>query len=76
MDAYVRRLQAVGSQAEAAQRALERAIVRLDDGWSDDARQSFDADHLAAIRLDARRAGGADEIARLSVSMVRALGDV
>jgi len=36
------------------QRVLEAAIITVDQKWKDDARRGFEAEHLAAIRSDAR----------------------
>jgi hypothetical protein len=50
----VRQLRALERAAAEAQRTLEAAIARADDNWHDHARRAFEADHLAAIRSDAR----------------------
>jgi hypothetical protein len=49
-----RHLQALAAAATEAHRALEAAITTVDSSWDDDARRGFEADHLAAIRSDAR----------------------
>ena len=49
-----RRLRATERAAADARRALEAGIVNADEGWNDSARRGFEADHLAAIRADAR----------------------
>jgi len=73
MDRYARRLQTLASGAEMAQRSLERAIADVDSRWRDGARRSFDADHLEAIRSDARYLRSElEEIARLAASTLRA----
>jgi hypothetical protein len=49
-----------------ARRTLDASISRVDGEWNDDARRRFEADHLAAIRSDARHlAVEVDEIAHL-----------
>jgi hypothetical protein len=48
-------LRALERAASEAQRVLEIRIAEVDSGWSDSARRSYEADHLAAIRGDARR---------------------
>jgi hypothetical protein len=69
-----RRLRALEQAANDAQRALETGISRADGLWSDDARRSFEAEHLAAIRLDARRLGvESGEIAAAAEEALRAL---
>jgi hypothetical protein len=52
-----RHLRALEHAARDAQRVLETSVSRADETWSDDARGSFDAEYLAAIRADARRLG-------------------
>lgn len=47
-------LHALASGAGDAHRSLQSRIARVDSAWSDSARRSFEADHLAAIRGDAR----------------------
>lgn len=47
-------LRALERAAADAQRALEAAIIAADQKWNDDARRGFEAEHLAAIRSDAR----------------------
>ena len=57
-------LHALASQAAAAHQSLEARIAHVDSAWSDSARRSFEADHLAAIRADARHLrDGLSEIA-------------
>lgn len=38
-----------------ARRTLEANVSHVDREWNDGARRRFEADHLAAIRSDARR---------------------
>lgn len=52
-----RHIRALENAAKDAQRALETSVGRADQAWNDDARRSFEAEHLAAIRTDARRLG-------------------
>lgn len=52
-----RHLRALEHAAKDAQRALETSVSRADETWSDDARRTFDAEHLAAICSDARLLG-------------------
>lgn len=40
--------------ANEAQRILENRVAAVDAGWNDHVRRGFEADHLAAIRSDAR----------------------
>jgi hypothetical protein len=47
-------LRALEAAAIDAHRVLESAIGSVDANWNDDARRGFGADHLAAIRSDAR----------------------
>ncbi len=49
-----RHLRGIERAAAEAQRALESGIVAADQKWSDEARRRFEAEHLAAIRADAR----------------------
>ena len=49
-----RHLRGLENAAGQAQRTLEAGIARVDQKWRDDARRGFEADHLAAIRSDAR----------------------
>jgi len=68
------RLRALGSAAADAHRSLESRIAHVDDMWSDDARRAFEADHLAAIRSDARHLRTElDELARLADAAVKQL---
>jgi hypothetical protein len=67
-------LHAAGSAASEAQRSLESRIAQVDGMWSDSARREFEADHLAAIRADARHLRTElDELACLADSAVRQL---
>jgi heme oxygenase len=47
-------LHALASAANDAHRSLEQCIMHVDTAWSDSTRRAFEADHLAAIRADAR----------------------
>ena len=49
-----RHLRALECAAADVQRVLEAAIITVDQKWKDDARRGFEAEHLAAIRSDAR----------------------
>lgn len=49
-----RHLRALENVAAEAQRVFEAGIASVDQKWSDDARRRFEAEHLAAIRSDAR----------------------
>lgn len=53
----LRHLRALERAAKEAQRALEAGVSGVDESWNDDARRSFEAEHLAGIRSDARRLG-------------------
>lgn len=73
MDQRARRLEALASGAETAQRSLERTIAEVDGVWRDSARQGFEGDHLAAIRSDAKHLSSElKEIARLAATAARA----
>lgn len=48
-------LASLRDSATDARHTLEANISRVDREWNDSARRSFEADHLAAIRSDARR---------------------
>jgi hypothetical protein len=49
-----RHLRALENAATEAQRVLEGSIASVDQKWNDAARRGFEAEHLAAIRSDAR----------------------
>jgi len=67
-------LEAAAAAAAEAQLALERRIAQVDAGWSDSARRTFESDHLAAIRADARHLRTElDELARLANATVKQL---
>lgn len=69
-----RPLRALEQSAKDAQRALETSVSRADGAWSDDARHGFDAEHLAAIRSDARQLGvELSEIVATAEAALRAL---
>ena len=58
-----------------AQRTLESAIASADERWPDSARRTFEADHLAAIRSEARLLRvELDAIATLAEQAMRELG--
>ncbi len=68
------RIRALENAAKDAQRALEADIVRIDQEWNDDARRTFEAEHLAAIRSDARLLGvQLGEISVATEETIRAL---
>lgn len=54
MRKHGRELHAAAGAAAEAQRSLENGVARADGTWSDSVRRRFEADHLAAIRADAR----------------------
>jgi hypothetical protein len=57
-----------------AHRSLEARIAHVDGAWSDSARRAFEADHLAAIRADARHLR--DTLAEVAVEFERAVRSV
>jgi len=62
----VQHLGSLRDSAADARRTLETSISRVDGEWNDGARRRFEADHLAAIRSDARHlAVDVGEIAHL-----------
>ncbi len=54
MNDPARHLRALERAAAAAHRTLENRIVRVDEAWDDQVRRAFEAEHLAAIRSEAR----------------------
>jgi hypothetical protein len=71
--AKAHQLRALTSAAE-AQQALEKGIAHVDSRRSDSARRSFEAEHLAMIRADARSLKTEpDEVARLADAAIRQL---
>jgi len=65
------RLRALVSAAASAQRSLETRIVRIDSAWNDGARRSFEAEHLAPLRGEARHLR--DELADIAADLDRAV---
>lgn len=55
MGSCVSHMRALESAAQESQRTLESHIGASDAQWTDEARRHFEAEHLAAIRSDARR---------------------
>jgi hypothetical protein len=69
-----RHLRALEAAATEARRVLESATGSVDASWADDARRGFEADHLAAIRSDARLLSvDLDAITRAAEQVVREL---
>lgn len=66
----VAELRSVESATAGAQRSLEAAISHADASWSDEARRQFEAEHLAALRNDARHVR--DELAAITSAVARA----
>jgi hypothetical protein len=64
-------LHAFASGAGDAHRSLESRIAHVDSAWSDSARRSFEAGHLAAIRGDARHLREA--LAEIAADLDRAI---
>jgi len=72
----IHELRALAAAAALAHRSLETGIARVDGAWNDSARRTFEANHLAAIRGDARHLRDElDEIAQLADQAARQLAD-
>jgi hypothetical protein len=64
-------IRALASGASDARRSLEGRIAHVDSAWSDSTRRSFEADHLASIRSDARHLS--DALAEIAADLDRAI---
>lgn len=69
-------LQALETAAGETQRALEAGISAADARWNDEVRRRFEADHLAAIRADARHLRiETTQVVQMAQQAIRELGE-